>query len=74
MAFWHKLHKVAELSDFDPSDFVAWAIKNRERYGIVIENDKPLVNNWWLDEIVVNYRNWKRVQESKNGTKSQKTQ
>lgn len=53
---WHPITFVAESRRVEAQELAAFALANKDKYGIVVENGIPEVNTWHVDQLVADFR------------------
>lgn len=52
---WRTVREVARLYKLDSIQFEKFAMKNKTRYGIIMENGIPKVNSFYVDNMIYGF-------------------
>jgi len=52
---WTPVSRIEQDRNF--GGFVQFAIENKEKYGICMSGNDPLVNTWHVDEMIKDFKN-----------------
>jgi len=53
---WNPIEYVAKSRNLDATELKRFALDNKDKYGIVKENDSVEVNTWYVDKLITDFR------------------